>query len=316
MAETSSPARRPGPATIALALAGLAAVAAIGIKLYAASGGGGEAGNASANITAAAQRPETVDAMAGALQARLRQDPDNDRDWFLLGMSYRQGGRFAEAGQAFRRASELQPRNADYLAYRAEILLANGHDNPPAEAAALFRRALAIDPHNPQARYYLATIRDMGGDHRGAIDDLVALVRDAPADATWLEQVRGAAAAIAQDNHIDIAGRLPPPHLPQGAAATGAIPGPSPEQMQAARSIPPSRQDEMVRSMVDGLAARLRQNPRDADGWINLMRSRMVLNDPPAAREALRAALAAFQNDTATQGRLQAAARDLAIPTG
>jgi cytochrome c-type biogenesis protein CcmH len=319
MAEPSTAPRRLAPATLALIVAGLLAAAAIGITVYRASkGGGGEAaGNVSANAAAAAPQAESLDAMAGVLQARLRQDPDNDRNWFLLGMSYRASGRFAEAEQAFRRASELAPRNADYLAYRAEILLANGHDNPPAEAAALFRRALALDPRNPQARYYLATIRDMGGDHRGALDDLVALIREAPAEAPWLEQVRGAATAIAQDNHIDISGRLPPQRAaPQGGAATAAIPGPTPEQMQAARAIPPSQQDRMVRTMVDGLAARLRQNPRNADGWIQLMRSRMVLSDPAAAAQALQSALAAFQNDAATQGRLRAAAHDLGIPTG
>jgi cytochrome c-type biogenesis protein CcmH len=317
MADSSTSPRRPGLATIALVLAGLLAVAAIGIALYRSSGGGGEdSGNASANAIAPQQQAGSTEAMAAALRERLRQDPDNDRGWFMLGMSYRESGRFAEAEQAFRRASELAPNNANYLAYRAEILLANGHDNPPAEAAALFRRALAIEPGNPQARYYLATIKDMGGDHRGAIDDLVSLIREAPAGAPWLEQVRGAATAIAADNHIDISGRLPPAQAAQGWAAGAAIPGPTPEQMQAARSIPPSQQDQMVRSMVDGLAARLRQNPRDADGWMRLMRSRMVLNDANAAGEALRSGLAAFQGDAATQGRLRAAARDLNIPAG
>lgn len=317
MAETSTTARRPGPAAIALVLAGLLAASVIGIAAWRSSGGGGEeTADVSPNAAAPQQQAGSVDAIAAALRGRLRQDPDDDRGWFMLGMSYRQSGRFAEAEQAFRRASELRPRNADYLAYRAEILLANGHDNPPTEAASLFRRALALEPRNPQARYYLATIKDMGGDHRGAIDDLLALLREAPADAPWLEQVRGAATAIAQDNHIDISGRLPAPRPAQGSTATAAIPGPTPEQMQAARGIPPSRQDQMVRAMVDGLAARLRQNPRDAEGWMRLMRSRMVLNDPGAAGEALRSALAAFQGDPATQGRLRAAARDLAIPAG
>jgi cytochrome c-type biogenesis protein CcmH len=317
MADTSTSKRRPGPATIALVLAGLLAMTAVGITLYRSSGDGvDEAGNASANAVAPQQQAGSMEEMAAQLRERLRQEPDNDRGWFMLGMTYRESGRFAEAEQAFRRASELAPRNAAYLAYRAEILLANGHDNPPTEAAALFRRALEIEPGNPLARYYLATIKDMGGDHRGAIDDLVALIREAPADAPWLEQVRGAAVAIAADNHIDISRRLPPAPAPGGSTASAAIPGPTPEQMQAARSIPPSQQDQMVRSMVDGLAARLRQNPRDADGWIRLMRSRIVLNDPAAAGEALRSGLAAFQGDAATQSRLRAAARELNIPAG
>jgi cytochrome c-type biogenesis protein CcmH len=84
--------------------------------------------------------------------------------------------------------------------------------------------------------------------------------------------------------------------------------------MQAANGIPPSQQDQMVRAMVDGLAARLRQNPRDADGWTRLMRSRMVLHDNIGAREALRSGLAAFAGDAATQSRLRDAAGQLGIP--
>jgi cytochrome c-type biogenesis protein CcmH len=304
MADVSKPARRVAPATVALVLAALLAAGAIVIRLT--QSDDADAGPAA---NAAAAQPGAADQI-GVLREQLRQDPDNDRGWFLLGMTYRNGEHFAEAAQAFRRASELAPRNADYAAYRGEALLLAGGDTPPAEAERLFRRALALQPGNPQARYYLATLRDMGGDHRGAVDDLIALLREAPADAPWEPQVRGAVTSIAREHHIDLAGRLPPPP----AAATAAIPGPTPEQMAAARSIPPSQQDQMVRSMVDGLAARLRQNPRDADGWIGLMRSRMVLHEPDAATAALRSALAAFPGDAATQARLRSAARELGVP--
>jgi len=66
--------------------------------------------------------------------------------------------------------------------------------------------------------------------------------------------------------------------------------------------------------MVEGLANRLRTNPRDAEGWIRLMRSRMVLNQPDAARDALRTGLAAFEGDAATQTRLRTAAAELGVP--
>ena len=72
----------------------------------------------------------------------------------------------------------------------------------------------------------------------------------------------------------------------------------------------------MVRGMVERLAGRLRLNPRDADGWIRLMRSRMVLNQPDAAREALSSGLAAFQDDAAVQQRLRTAAAELGVPGG
>jgi cytochrome c-type biogenesis protein CcmH len=48
----------------------------------------------------------------------------------------------------------------------------------------------------------------------------------------------------------------------------------------------------MIRSMVDRLAERLKDNPDDAEGWVRLGRAREVLNDKPAAIEAYTKALA------------------------
>jgi cytochrome c-type biogenesis protein CcmH len=306
MAALSSSPRRIAPATIALVLAALLALAALIIKLSQSD----EPGAATPTTPTAAQPPRSMEAMAASLRERLREDPDNDRGWFMLGLTYRGGQRFAEAAQAFRRAAELSPRNADYAAYLGEALILGSDGAPPPEAERLFRRALELQPGNPQARYYLATLRDLRGDHRGALDDLLALLREAPAGAPWEPQVREAVTAIAAQHRIDLAGRLPQPR----STAAAAIPGPTPAQMEAARAIPPGQQDQMVRAMVDGLAARLRQNPRDADGWIRLMRSRMVLNDPDAAAAALRFALAVFQGDDADQARLRGAARELGVP--
>jgi len=313
MADPSTLSRRFAPATIALVLAGLLLAATAAIALFGSGGGEAASGNSSVNATTPQQAPST-DSMVASLQQRLREDPDNHEGWFMLGMTWRGGGRFREAEQAFRRAAELAPRNADYAAYLGEVLLLLGGDTPPPEAQILFRRALALEPGNPQALYYLATIRDLNGDHGGALDDLIALLRTAPAGAPWEAQVRGAVVSIAERNRIDISGRLPPPRAPAPSSATAAIPGPTREQMEAARGIAPGRQDAMVRDMVERLAARLRQNPRDADGWIRLMRSRMVLRDPAAAAEALRTGLTAFQDDSAAQARLRGAARELGVP--
>jgi cytochrome c-type biogenesis protein CcmH len=301
--------RRFSTSTVALIGAALLAVLAIGIAI---SRSGAQVEETPQGNVAAGSQPGNVEEMIAGLRERLRQDPDNHEGFFLLGMAYRDSGRIAEAEQAFRRAMELAPGNADYAAYLGEALLLIGRDEPPPEAERLFRRVLELEPGNAQARYYLATMRDLRGDHRGAVDELIDLLGDAPPGASWEPQVREAVTAIARENRIDIAGRLPA--APQTSVATAAIPGPTREQMESAKGIPPGAQDAMVKGMVDRLANRLRQNPRDADGWIRLMRSRMVLNDPAAAREALRSGLAAFQGDAATQQNLRTAAAELGVP--
>lgn len=313
MASPASSVGRPAPATIALVLAALIAAAALA---YALLFRGGEEGAAPPRASAAAGAAGGMDAMIAGLAQRLRADPDNHEGWFLLGTALRNAERFTEAAQAFRRAMELAPRNADYAAYLGEALILAG-DTPPPEAERLFRRALELAPGNPQARYYLATMKDLRGDHRGALDDLVALLREAPADAPWQPQVRDAATAIARANDIDISGRLPAaPAAPAQSVATAAIPGPTAEQMAAAGAMRPSEQDAMGRQMADRLAARLRADPRDEARWIMLMRSRMVLNDPAAAAGALRSGLAAYRDDSAARNRLRQAARELGVPAG
>lgn len=329
MADPPPAKSRISPATLALGVAGLLAATAIGIKLFRSDA---PAEPPIANAAAAAA-PASAPGQAGSMEtaiARLeeevRRDPDDDQKWFLLGMAYRElaasattpeaaSRGFDQAARAFRRAMELDPQDPNHYTYLGEALLLQGGDPPP-EAERLFRRALELQPGNAAGRFYLATLRDARGEHRQAVDDLLQLLREAPADAPWESQVRQAVVAIAAERGIDISGRLPPPRQASASAstATAAIPGPTREQMEAARAIPPSQQDAMVRTMVDRLASRLRANPRDADGWIRLMRSRMVLNDPNAARDALRSGLAAFQGDGATQQRLRTAASELGVP--
>ncbi len=312
MTSPAPSARRLSPATIALIAAALIATFALGMAFKSWLEGRGDMApdSAAANTSDGGSMEQVV----AGLREALRREPDNDQGWFRLGLAYRETEQFADAAQAFRRAVELAPRNPDYHAYLGETLLLMSGNAPPPEAASEFRKAIELQPGNPQARYYLATLKDHGGDHRGALDDLIALLREAPAGAAWAPQVRQAAVEIAGRAHIDISARLPP--TPQAVTATAAIPGPTPEQMQSASAIPPSQQDQMVQAMVARLAARLAQNPHDEAGWVQLMRSRMVLHDQAAATGALRAALAAFATDAAAQARLRDAAGQLGVPGG
>ena len=69
----------------------------------------------------------------------------------------------------------------------------------------------------------------------------------------------------------------------------------------------------MVRGMVNGLADRLAMQPRDEDGWLRLIHSRVVLGEEGAAREALARALSVFADDASAGGRIAAAAKELGI---
>jgi cytochrome c-type biogenesis protein CcmH len=233
------------------------------------------------------------------------------KDWRVVGWAYAQNGDAAASAAAYRKAAALEPDNAENWSSLGEALQTGSTSVVP-EAEAAFRKALGLNAADPRARYFLAVQRDLKGDHKGAVEDWLALLRDTPPGAPWEADLRRTIEQTAQKNGIDVSGRMPAPGAQ--AAATAGIPGPSPEQLAAASSIPPSQQDEMVKGMVERLSARLKSNPKDADGWIRLMRSRMVLGQKAEAQEALSSGLAAFSGDAAVQGRLKSAATQLGVP--
>jgi cytochrome c-type biogenesis protein CcmH len=89
--------------------------------------------------------------------------------------------------------------------------------------------------------------------------------------------------------------------------------GPSPEDVQAAQAMPPADRSLMIREMVEGLANRLEQSPRDADGWIKLIRSRVVLGESKLAKQALARGLNVFADDAEARDRIAAAAQQLGL---
>ncbi len=317
-APSSAPRRRPSGPTLALAAAGVIALASVGVAIVR-SGDGSESVEAGPHGSVKPGEPvPDVTSMIARLEARLRQDPDNPADWRMLGWSYFETGDLMRSAAAYRRAAEVEPGKAENWSSLGEALQTASADVSP-EAAAAFERALAIDPKDPRARYFLGVQKDLKGQHEAAISDWIGLLRDTPPGAPWEADLRRTIEQVAGKAKIDVAGRMPPPPLtaPGGSSvATAAIPGPTPEQLASASSIPPSQQSEMVRGMVDRLAGRLKSNPKDATGWIRLMRARMVLGEKEEAGQALRSARAAFAGDAAVQAQLGRAAQELGVPGG
>jgi cytochrome c-type biogenesis protein CcmH len=231
-------------------------------------------------------------------------------DWRVVGWAYAEKGNAEASAAAYRKAAAIEPDNAENWSSLGEALQTASTSVVP-EAAEALEKALAIDPGDPRARYFLAVQKDLRGDHRGALADWAALLGDTPTGAPWRADLERTIAQTAARHKLDL-----PPAPPASPVATAAIPGPSGDQLAAAASIPPGEQDRMARAMVEKLAARLAAEPRDADGWIRLMRSRLVLNDAVGAKAALRSGLAAFAGDSATQARLRISAAQLGLPAG
>jgi cytochrome c-type biogenesis protein CcmH len=78
-------------------------------------------------------------------------------------------------------------------------------------------------------------------------------------------------------------------------------------------AMPERGRDAAIRSMVDGLAKRLENSPRDVDGWISLMRSRVVLGEQEIATTAFRKASEVFVDNAVESARIMAAATALGL---
>lgn len=93
-----------------------------------------------------------------------------------------------------------------------------------------------------------------------------------------------------------------------------SAPNIDPEAAARIEAMTPDEQAAMIDSMVAGLAARLEENPNDADGWARLIRARLVLGQRDQARRDLQRAQSLFADDAETLSLFQPLAIELSEP--
>ena len=239
------------------------------------------------------------------LRARVETDPNDVENWHFLARSYSAIGAYEESAKAYARVIELAPFQIDIRGDYAETLIrAEGGFVGP-KAVAELEIILTHAPNDPRALYYLGLRDAQNGDSLEAAERWAQILRDAPSDAPYRPAIRSILEAIIDDAQLDRAA-LEIPEVPEAPSA----PGPSAADVAAATALPADEQMDMIRGMVDGLEARLADEPGDIEGWLRLARSRSVLGEPEAAVAALERALAANPGDP----QLAAALADLKQP--
>jgi cytochrome c-type biogenesis protein CcmH len=229
---------------------------------------------------------QDVTRMVAEIEAHLAQSPDDGKGWEVVAPVYTRLDRPADAARAWSRAIDLLGATADREAYLGEALVtvANGIVTPEAKAA--FDKAHTLAPDDPRPRFYLALALSQSGDKAGATAAWQALIAGAPKDAPW---------------------------LPAASAELAKLSEPAAADVAAAANMTPAARQQMVEGMVASLAARLKSEPGDADGWARLVRSYMVLGRPDEARVALSEARVALAGDAAKVATVEAAARDAGV---
>lgn len=168
------------------------------------------------------------------------------------------------------------PDDADALAALGEGLTLEAGGTVTQAAVEALRRALAKAPDDPRTHYYLGLHEAQSGDSRAAIARWRALEEKSPPDAPYLPLLRAEILRVAKAAGIDV----PPP------SSASTMPQPSREQQEAMAALSPEQRQQAIRSMVDGLATRLQENPQDRAGWLRLANAWKVLGENQKAAEA------------------------------
>ena len=169
------------------------------------------------------------------------------------------------------------PNDADALAALGEGLTLEAGGTVTQPALEALQRALRARPDDARILYYLGLHEAQSGDSKAAIARWRDLEASSPPDAPWLPMLRAEIARVAKAAGIEV----PPTQTTQST-----MPTPSREQQEAMAQLTPEQRQQAIRSMVEGLAARLADAPQDRAGWLRLANAWKVLGENANAADA------------------------------
>lgn len=246
-----------------------------------------------------ASRTDTVQLAGGLEQAvakverHLAQHPDDGRGYEVVAPVYMSMGRFDDAVRAYSAALRLLGETPVRLESYAEALIASADGVGLPEARQAVDKALAGNPKLVKARVFKALAAEQDGDKPAAIALYREVAAGIPAGSPLADMLAERLAAL-------------------GAESAPAS-GPASPQGAAIAAMPTGDQLDMIRAMVENLAAKLDAKGDDVEGWLRLVRSYMVLNEPDKASAALAKGRAALAKDEDGRARLEALGRELLI---
>ncbi|MGY5806433.1 c-type cytochrome biogenesis protein CcmI [Rhizobium sp. LEGMi198b] len=239
------------------------------------------------------------------VEQHLAQQPDDGKGWEVLAPIYLKTGRIGDAELAYRNVIRLLGPNAERLGNLGEVLIMKADGIVTAEARSSLQQSLALDADNPRALFYLALALEQDGKAEQAKTAFEALAKQSPPDAPWMAAV---------NDHIVKNGGAADTATADSANANA--PGnPTSEQVAAADAMNSGDRQQMIRGMVEGLDAKLKDDPRNFEGWMRLIRSYAVLKDKDRAVDALKRSLKTFPADGGEGKQLLALAKELGLPT-
>ncbi len=224
-----------------------------------------------------------TEASIRTLERQAAARPAEPAPLINLAQALDDAGRYREAGEAWKRVAALEGEGQAEALQRAahSLILSNGMQ-VTGEVADLIARILVLEPANVHGRFYDGLAKFQSGQPAAALAIWTGLLADVPPDSPLRSSLEAG--------------------IEEAEARTGA-----------SAPVPGVPEDSQIRAMVDGLAARLAENPGDLDGWKRLGRSRRVLNEFTESYEAYMQAVALAPDDVTA---LAGAAEALAFASG
>jgi cytochrome c-type biogenesis protein CcmH len=207
---------------------------------------------------------QSLDNLVLQVEQHLANNPTDGRGWSIIAPVLVRLGRLDDAVRAFRNSLTYNGESADRRADLGEALVAVAGGVVTGEAKAEFERAVTLNADGVKASYFLGLAAEQDGRSAEAASIWRAMLEKAPPNAPWRPLVQAALARV---------GGSPAPAL-------------SNETMAAAKDMSETDRSAMIRSMVDRLATRLKQNGDDVEGWLRLVRAYMVMGAADKAKAA------------------------------
>ncbi len=123
---------------------------------------------------------EQIEANVAKLAERLKSSPNDAQGWIMLARSYSSMEKYSEAANAYAKATELNPKDADLLAEYAFVTgMAEGRslEGKPTE---IINRALKVDPENAKALQLAGSAAFQAKDYKKAIDYWQRVLKKVP----------------------------------------------------------------------------------------------------------------------------------------
>ena len=257
---------------------------------------------------AAARGDQSFDSLVAQVEAHLARNPQDGRGWEVIAPIYLRLGRFDDAVKARRQALSLNGESPERESQLGEALVFAANGIVTAEAKAAFEKAVALDASDVPARYFLGLAAEQDGNRAQAAALWRALIAAAPPDAPWIDFIRGALARVD--------GGVAPGDPSRGASggqSGSASGGPTEDQVAASSKLDPEQRKAMIQGMVERLSERLHRDGSDAEGWLRLVRSYMVLGEREKALAAVLDARRALAGDPTNLRRLDDLVKGLGL---